>query len=390
MTARVVFHAAAVASALPVDEIARAPDGAWGLVDDQRWLAQPGPDGLELLYLSPADYAHAVRGLPPDEVARVVAHRRRTFAADVPGQALGQVEQRVRGCLCALANDLLGARLREDLLTALASFTTVPRFSDAKLLVLIDYLREGDAEIIAELESPSLHAAGDLDPGGAERAVRRRFASDLGAVGASRGRPELVGVLPYFDVERAYLLTPVTPALEERAHVFHDPTLSWRGGLVMPLPERNLADLEALGHRGVVIFPAPGQLAGAMVGLTPAQLEVELSERLLSPGFAPYLQALRLQQATLRAGARLIAGADAALDEVLTAQLREEAAQLGGWLAVGTTPPPPTRAAENLADAIDAARFLAALSHRRARAGIAGRLEALGRALSHVAEGLRT
>jgi hypothetical protein len=113
MSARVVFRAAAaIAPAPPFDELARAPEGVWGVVDDHRWMAQTAPDGLELLYLSPAEYAHAVRGLSPDEVARAVAHRRRIFAADVPGQALGLVEQRVRGCLAALPSDQVGARTR--------------------------------------------------------------------------------------------------------------------------------------------------------------------------------------------------------------------------------------------------------------------------------------
>ena len=200
MSERVVFRPVGVDGAIPFAELGHAPAGAWGLVDDQAWLAAPddGADALELLFLTRADYLHAVRELSPGDVAQVVDYRRTTFAVQVPSIALGLVELRVRECIGSLDESDVGTRLRGDLLTALASFTTVPRFAGTAIPKLLDDLREGDARIIAELESPSLRAAGDLDPSGDERATRRRFATDVGQLAARRGRPEKARVLPYF------------------------------------------------------------------------------------------------------------------------------------------------------------------------------------------------
>lgn len=153
----------------------------------------------------------------------------------------------------------------------------------------------------------------------------------------------------------------------------------------MPIPEREVADLEARGHRAAVVFPTRGQFMGACVAMTPAQLEVEIDERLSSPGFAPFLTALRLQQATLRSGAALIAGADSELSALLSTQCTEEAVGLGTWSARGPAHAPDL-APRELRAAIDLAAFLVAFCRRRAALSETGNVEALGRALSHVAD----
>jgi hypothetical protein len=386
VSARVAFRPRGAAGAIPFAALGGADDGDWGRVDDGDWLAAgDAADALELLYVTPAEYARAVDGLPPDEVARVVERRRATFAARIPAVALGIVELGARDALAALGTTDGDAATRADLLMALASFTAVPRFSGARRPNLLDSLREGEARVVAELDSPSLRACGDLDPSGAERATRRRFATELGAFMATRGRPDRALALPYFDVERAYLLTPVAPELEAAAHAFHDPVVHAGGGLVMPLPERKIAALAARGVRAEVVFPTRAQLMGAAAAMTPAELENEVRQARGAPDFVAYLRALRIEQAVLRTAVRLLAADDDALVALLAAQLAEEADALGRWLAVGSPPPAPDEAARDLEDTLGVARFLVAMCRQRGTLSQTGNVEALARALSHVA-----
>jgi hypothetical protein len=388
VSTRVVFLRAGAVSAVPLGELGRIAAGAWGLVDDRTWLAAGLLDEIELLYLSQAEYLHAVRGLAPDKIGEAVLHRRRAFSPDVPAQALGEVAQRASACLRQGAEGAPADGARVDLLTALATFTTVPRLARAAPLVLLDYLREGDAEIMAELESPSLRAAGEFDRSGVERETRRSFIVELGQIAARRGQPSKAQTLPYFDVERTYFVVPADPAIERRAGMLNDPMRPWRDGIVVSIPERIALDVQERGHTLKVLFPAPGPFARALVSCTPAQLDVELGERMTAPGFAAYLNARRLHQATLRAAVHLIAGAAAEIAPVLERQTREEAARLGTWLA-----PDMSQAAIPMAEAlvavIDTATLLAALCRHHDRLAIAAKVEALAHALSYVAQEVR-
>lgn len=390
MSERIVFGSSAAASSIPFEELGKTPDGvgAWGVVDDQHWLASPAADAFDLLYLSRGEFHHAVRGLAPEAVARVVDQRRRTFAREAPALALGLVESGVRACAGRLGAGARAAAVCADLLTALASFTLVPRFANTAPLDLLDYLQEGEAEILAELESQSLRTDEDLDRGRQEQHVRREFAAELGELGARRGRPAMAQGLPYMDIQRAYFVTPATPDLARRAELLGDPTLPFGDGLIMPVPERLVADMVAAGHRATVVFPAARQLAGMMSSLTPEQLEVTVSEQLGAPGFAVYLQALRLQQATLRTAVRLITGTDRQFSNLLTRQSSEEAFALGVW--AGGSPAPMDSPAADLAQTIATATFLVELTRRRGSGATANRLEGLRRALSHVAAGMES
>jgi hypothetical protein len=158
----------------------------------------------------------------------------------------------------------------------------------------------------------------------------------------------------------------------------------------MPVAERQLPELEALGHRLTVVFPARGPFVWALSDLTGEQLEVEIADRLASPGFARYLALLRLQEAILRVATRLIAGTDAGIERALAVQTTAEAARLGTWLAIGggansAIAGEGATATELLARAIDDATFLAALCRRDQRDRIAARLDPLARALGQVA-----
>jgi hypothetical protein len=188
-------------------------------------------------------------------------------------------------------------------------------------------------------------------------------------------------------VERVYLLTPATPELERRADRLQDPTMAWRGGLIMPVPERQIGDLQARGYSATVIFPAAGPFLGALADLTRAQLEVELAERAAAPGFAGHVAALRLEQATLRAAVHLIVGADPRCGRVLMEQTREEAERLGEWSSSGAASGgDPAALARELSGTLGDARLLAALCRSARADDVALRLDALTRSLTHVAD----
>ena len=147
MSERIVFGSSAAASSISFEELGKAPDGlgAWGVVDDQQWLASRAADAFELLYLSRGDFQYAVRGLAPEGVVGVVEQRRRTFARETPALALGLVESEVRACAGGLGAGPRAAAVRADLFAALASFTLVPRFANTEPVDLLDYLQEGEA-----------------------------------------------------------------------------------------------------------------------------------------------------------------------------------------------------------------------------------------------------
>jgi hypothetical protein len=385
MTARVVFCPADAAVPIPFTELGRSQAGAWGVVDDQVWLAA-GERGnlLELLYLSEADYQHVTRGLPFDEVPAVVARRVTDFSAKVPAFALGLVEMQLREVFPLLGGSPPDTQTSADLISALATFTALPSFCGLAARKLLHYLREGDAQIMAELGSPSLLAFGDLDPTGEERAVRRRFAIEVGNLLATRGDPDAARGLPYADVERVYLVSPAPPDLEAGAHALHEPFAHFRGGLAAPFSERRAGELRAMGEVRV-LFPTSAQLLWALSNLTPAQLDVELADRLSAPQFGPYLADLRVQQATLRAAVYLITGTDQELATVLAEQLREEAASLGRWLArADRAPPPGVKARGRLEEALTTARFLVGLCRARDQLERTGPLEPLTQAMSAI------
>jgi hypothetical protein len=385
MTDRVVFRPADAAVPVPFTELGRTQAGAWGLVDDQAWL-EAGERGnpLELLYVSAADYQHAIRGLASEELPAVVARRRTDFSAKVPTFALGLVEMQLREVFPLLGGSPVDTQTSADLISALATFTVVPSFLGLTARKLLNYVREGDAQIMAELGSPSLQECGDLDPTGEERAVRRRFAIEVGNLLATRGDPDAPRGLPYADVERVYLVTPATPDLEAGAHALHEPFAHFRGGLAVPFSERRAGELGETGEVRV-LFPTSAHLLLALSNLTPAQLDVELADRLSAPQFGPYLSALRVQQATLRAAAYLITGTDQELAAVLGRHTREEAASLGPWLARADRAPPPGATARGyLEDALTTARLLMGLFRVRGQLELTGPLEPLTQAMSAI------
>jgi hypothetical protein len=386
MTDRVVFRPADAAVPVPFTELGRAQAGAWGLVDDQAWLAA-GERGnpLELLYLSAADYQHAIRGLASEELPAVVARRRTDFSAKVPTFALGLVEMQLREVFPLLGGSPVDTQTSADLISALATFTAVPRFSGVAVRKLLQFVREGDARIMAELDSPSLQAFGDLDPTGQERAVRRRFAIEVGNLLAKRGDPDAARGLPYADVDRVYLVTPAPTDLEAGLHALHEPLAHFRGGLALPFSERRASELGAPGEVRV-LFPTSAQLLSALSNLTPAQLDVELTDRLSAPRFGPYVAVLRIQQATLRAAVYLIAGTDQELATALAAHLREEAGSLGPWLArADRAPSSEVTARGRLEDALLTARALGDLCRLRGQLDRTGSLEPLTQAISAIA-----
>jgi hypothetical protein len=387
---RVAFIPAEYGQTVPLHPLGEDVEGRWGLLDDAAWMAPETVSGIELLSLSHAEFLHAVRGLGREEVGQVVAHRRRLFSSVLPAQALGEVAALLARCVSLLPAWSGAAALTMDLLTALASFTIVPRLASTPSQTLIDYLREGDSEILAELASPSMRAAGVLDARD-EPEVRRRFALELGQIAAKHGQAGKDRVLPHVDVVRTYFITPIDRKAEQQARFLGNPARPWRDGILLPLPERMARQVKLRGHATEVIFPALGPFVGALQECTPAQLEVELGERLTRPELPAYLDERRVQQAALRVAVQLLAGADSELGPLLHAQVQRETASLQGWLSrdAGATVAISDVPAE-LRALVDAATLLAFLCRRQGSPGPAGKVEAIGRALSHVAEEMRS
>ena len=390
MSTRVAFLPADGKQVPGFHDLGASQEGRWGLLDDEAWLAAADPGEIELLYFSHPDFLHAMRGLDGDQVAEAVLRRRRVFSAGLPSRALGEVALATSHTISMLPVGAQTGEIVWDLLTAQASFTTVSRLAQTPPLVLLDYLRAGDAGIIAELESPTLRAVGAFDVDGVERDVRRQFALDLGQITARHGQTGEDRVLPFVDVVRTYYVTPPDPKARSKARFLGDPVHDWRDGIILPIPERLAIDVKVRGHEMQVIFPALGPFLGAMEECTQAQLAIELSERLTAPGYSAYLNQRRLAQAVRRIAAHLIAGTNPEIGPVLLAQAQTEASRLPGWLAhdvAGTLPISDVSTEINAI--VETATLLASLCRRRDNAAVAERVEALGRALSHVAEEAR-
>jgi hypothetical protein len=362
-------------------ELGRSPSGTWGLVEDQDWLNAKAGEALELLYFSEAEYQHAVRGLKPDERTIAVEHRRRQFASTIPSTALGLVGQSVHECLCLMPQ--APESMRWDLLTAVASFTVLPRFARTAPMKLLDYLCEGDAAIVAELESASLRAAGNFEGAGAECEIRRRFGAVLGKM----ARPASSGGLPYHNVVRVYLVVPRDMSLERQLRLMGYPTARWRDGSLLPLSERDAGGLESCGQRASVVFPAVGGFMESLSDLSPAQRDQEFADRIIDPRFPAHVNGLRLTQATLRIAAHLLAGVQSELVAVLGQQVREEVAGLQAWLQMGQTAAPQSDGPSNLEETIARATLLASLCRRQGDEGEANRVSALARAVSDTVRG---
>jgi hypothetical protein len=385
VTTRVAFLPAGRKHVPGFHDLGENPDGRWGLLDDKAWLAAEGDAEIELLYFSHPDYLHATRGLDGDQVAEAVLHRRRVFSANLPSRALGEVALAVSRTISMLPAGPKAGQIVSDLLTAHASFTTVARLAQTPPLVLLDYIRVGDAGIIAELESPTLREAGNWDPDGVERDTRRQFALDLGQITARHGQAGEDRVLPFVDVVRTYFVTPPDAKARSQARFLGDPVRDWRDGIILPIPERLAIDVKVRGRQMKVIFPALGPFLGVLQECTQAQQEIELSERLAAPGYPAYLNQRRLAQAVRRFAAHLIAGANPEIGPVLFAQAQTEASCLPDWFAHDVAGILTIADLPAEIDAIvDTASLLAMVCRRNDHAHVADRVEALGRALSQV------
>jgi hypothetical protein len=382
MSERVAFLRSGAVPPVPFSPIGTAPEGSWGVVSDEMWLAAHGDAPLELLYLTRADYERAVRGLPGTGIAPAIAKRRQQYALDLSSQALNTVEDGIRLALTLIRDQPGGAQMRAELLATLASFTVVPRFSELEPRDLLGYVRDGDAELIAELDDLATEGSGEHDRDGSEREIRGGFAAALGLLSAEPGREDEALVLPYHDVERVYLISPGLRELEKRADGHHDPVYHWHGGMVLPLPAREIPEVISRGQQAQVLFPTSDEFVGALIGLTAGQLDVELRERSRAPGFPAHLARLRTDQALLRTAARLITADTPRLGAPLAEQARREADLLGGWLQTAGAEPEGARQA--VLTTIGDAALLAALCRWREDEANAQEIEELGRAISNV------
>jgi hypothetical protein len=382
MTARVCYRPAGKNVAIAFEELGHDGGGAWGIVDDAAWIATPGAVVLELLYVSRAEYEHAMRRLPPAEVALAIQHRRKTFWRRFDQEALGLVQRAIRDAINRAGDDGAGLRLRGRLLGVHARFVDLDRLRESDVAGRIHVLIQGDATLVAELDSPSMKAIARQDVDGKERALRRQMAKSLSAFLRGEGG-DAHPFWPHVGVERVYAQSPGHPA--ERTRLFGEdgPRVRWHDRMLSVLPEGQAEELRRASRQLKPVYGSRGELLAANYLLTPAQLDVEIGERIAAPSFTERLQSTRIAQASKREAARMLCDDDAKLAALLAQQVGEEVRQLGAW---GQQPRGPAEGKQALANAVSLASLLAGLLVQRKLIADAAELRALGEALKKAAE----
>jgi hypothetical protein len=385
MSARIWYWAAGKAMSLAFAELGHDASGAWGIVDDAAWLATPGAGALELLYVSKAEYDHAMRRLPPTEVAIAIQHRRKTFATEATEEATGLLQNAIWAAIGATDDSEAGMRMRKRLLAVHARFIDYEILRHEEPAERLEQLIRDDGELFGNLASPSMKAAAGQDMDGKERALRRRFAEQLSAFRRPEAQdPDLLW--PYFEAERVYAVTSATGA-RPRCSREDGPCPRWRDATLMALHERDAQSMRAAGDKLDLVYATKGELIAADYLLTAAQLDVEISERIAAPDLVNRLQIDRVAQATARLATRMLSKDRPKLAAVLAAQVEEETRGLGIWgrregQVRGVAP-----AKEAVRDAASLANLMAGMLARGKSLRLAAQQKAMAKALASIAKG---
>jgi len=379
MTDRVCYRPAGENVAVALAELGHDAGGAWGLVDDVAWAASPNPGALELLYLSRADYEHAVRRLPPAEVARAIRHRRETFSAKFVERASGHLQEAIWAALDRTDQSEAGTHLRARLLAVHARFIDIESLRHERPADRLAQLVHDDRELYGNLDSPSLQAAAREDTDGKERELRRRFAEELSVFLPPAQREAF---WPYFEAERVYAIRPAFRCSRDDG-----PCPRWRDAVVMALGEREAVEQRATGHALDLVYGAKGELIEADYLLTEAQLDIEIEERVKSPDPVRRLQIDRFAVASAREATRTLSVGQRKLVAVLAGQTKEELRGLGTWGRRPGLVKSPAAAKEAVGAAASLAHLAAVLLMRRKELlWLSAKQKAMAKALAEIAK----
>jgi hypothetical protein len=356
MTTRIYFKPRGGIAPPSFERLGETGKGMWGLVADGDWIATGG-GALELLYLSEAAYRHAMRRLPPDEIARAVEHRRQSFWKPLPSDAMGWIQEAMWACMERTGEDDRGFRLRAGLLTLHAKLIDLDRLSGQSAEEHLHWLFREDCELIDDLGCRFLQKVYPVDADGTERAFRRRFLEEIVRLQKQREmRPEDRLLM---SLHRGYAVKPVTPELLRMAKESEMPCRRWRDMLLMGLTEHDVAEVGA-AHVRLIYARAANLLETA--GMTAAQIDVEIDDRLAGPDLYPYFMASRIGTASLREAARLLSRKHQEVHRLLTHQVE---AELQGLARFRKPPPAKPTLDETLGELLAQTDLLAAFLLRR-------------------------
>ena len=318
MAARVYFKPNGCIVTMPFERLGETGKGTWGLVEDGGWIARPDAAALELLYFSEAEYRHAMRRLPSEEIGRAVELRRKVFWKNLHARHVGFVQEAMWRCIDRTDDDERGLRLRRQLLNLHAKLVDVDRVGGS-VEEQMENLYDTDSEIIDDLGCPSLRKAYPVDPDGKERAFRTRFLEQMIHL---RWRREMRAEdRTLMDIYRGYAVRPITSFLTGTIKIGGQPATRWHDAVLMGLTDRDVEDMPTYSKQ--LVFARATEILN-VEELTPAQFDVEVNDRLAALDLYPYFMAVRICAASTREALRLKTKAHKEFHELLAKQVEDE------------------------------------------------------------------
>jgi hypothetical protein len=380
MTTRIYFKPRGGIAPPSFERLGETGNGMWGLVADGDWIATGG-GALELLYLGEAAYRHAMRRLPPEEVALAVEHRRETFWQPLPSQAMALVQEAMWACMDRTGEDERGFRLRAGLLTLHAKLACVDTFREDSTDEQLDWLFGEDCELILDLDCPYLQKVYPVDTDGKERAFRRQFLEEIIRLRKKRElRPQ---DRPRKAIYRGYAVKPVTDEILLMARRSTVSCQRWRDMMLMGLTDGGVAKV---GPAHARLIYARSEDVVDTEGMTLAQIDVDISDRLVGPDLYPFFLSRRIGTASIREAARLLSPEHTEAHRLLTRQVE---AELHGLARFRKAPPAKPTLDEVVAELLAQIDLLAALLLREQDPRESAAIKSVGRDVRKLLEDTR-
>jgi hypothetical protein len=378
MSQRVIYsirgHEKALA-AFPHAVLGHYADGAViALGDDAAVALMARAPAFALLFYSKEACDHALRQLSEEERDAAIRKRLTNWAPNAVYEGMAWLYRGERRCLALTARSLQSRQRTgipedhfEHSMVALHRLVNEGAHGNSTLASVLVFLMRREALLLLELPQPQ--AAGAPPQVAAEVAERKQLHAGVGQALAVLGRPEFA---PYVEPERAALVSPADPALRATLKTRRQPVVEWRGGIVSIFAARDLEDMAQQRKSVRILYPDAGSFLKDFTELTPAQLSVQLAERLQAgplPFWEDYLSFMRLDIALMRRAAhdKALAG-NPGIAAQLAAQFPRESALLlealarhPSWISEPDLPHQAT-VAQAETEVLEDARFMGRLS----------------------------